>query len=184
MNLLFLTHPGKLPEGPDPPLGGGDVVDHRDAQHRVKAVVLQGGGDHQPICSDREKEKWIYLSCTAFLWLCSKQSVGKWFYQTSNFKPLDIRRNWLSKTIYHFIVFLCSSFRAKDFWNNVEFRIYSYNIIYMLWFSYMSLIIFSFHAFLSFEMKASTKLVRFSVFVQLFAFFCYINIRPYIWHAL
>ena len=39
------SHPGKLPEGPDSPLRGGDVVDHRDAQHRVKAVVLRGDRD-------------------------------------------------------------------------------------------------------------------------------------------
>ena len=43
-----IAHPGKLPERPDSPLRGGDVVDHCDAQHRVKAVVLCGGGD-QPI---------------------------------------------------------------------------------------------------------------------------------------
>ena len=43
-----IAHPGKLPERPDSPLRGGDVVDHCDAQHRVKAVVLHGGGG-QPI---------------------------------------------------------------------------------------------------------------------------------------
>ena len=61
LNLPFSTHPGKFPEGPDPPLGGGDVVDHRDAQHCVKAVVLQGGGHHQTISSDGEEEIWTHF---------------------------------------------------------------------------------------------------------------------------
>ena len=43
------AHPGKLPEGPDSPLGGGDVVDDCDAQHGVEAVVLHRRGEDQPI---------------------------------------------------------------------------------------------------------------------------------------
>ncbi len=34
-------HPAELPESLDAPLGGRDVVDHRDAQHRVQTLVAE-----------------------------------------------------------------------------------------------------------------------------------------------
>ena len=32
--------PGQLPQGPHPPLRGGDVVDDGDGEDRVKAVIF------------------------------------------------------------------------------------------------------------------------------------------------